>query len=518
MEQTDHAATTTTAPLGVSQDVLPDDHGMKTSSTGSHQNDKDVIAQLALLSPMEYDRVRTAQAKALGIQLKTLDDLVKAARHDEGVGSGRLPFSEVEPYPEPIDPALVLDELAEIIPRYVVMEKEQVIAAVLWIAMTWFIGVVKVAPLAIITAPEKACGKSQLIELFKLLVARPLSAANSTASFLFRAITAWSPTLLIDEADTFIRENEELKGIVNAGHTRASAYVGRTVAVGDGHEPQLFFVWGAKAFAGIALEKHLPDSTMSRGVVYQLRRKMKHESVSRLRYAEPGKFTLLASKLARFADDYSSQVQQARPVLPDELSDRAQDNWESLLAIAECAGPVWLQRATDAALIMSAPGEESVSTGNELLADIKDVFERVRVEKISSAELIEALCNIDDGGWATYNRGKALSPRQLAKQLAGYGIRSKTVRLGKFDTPKGYDAAQFADAFARYLSPSEKLPPRCNDAPEPSVGMAEDVADKAQQCSQESVTLDTLLPLDCCGVADVAANAGGAHGAPEEAF
>jgi putative DNA primase/helicase len=116
----------------------------------------------------------------------------------------------------------------------------------------------------------------------------------------------WGPTLLIDEADTFIRENRELKGIINAGHTRANAYVLRTV--GDNHEPKRFTVWGAKAMAGISLEKHLPDSTMSRAVVFNLRRKLPHESVTRLRHAKAGVFEHITSKLARFAGDHSQRV------------------------------------------------------------------------------------------------------------------------------------------------------------------------------------------------------------------
>jgi putative DNA primase/helicase len=37
---------------------------------------------------------------------------------------------------------------------------------------------------------------------------------------MFRAIAAWTPTLLIDEADSFARDNEELRGVLNSGHTR----------------------------------------------------------------------------------------------------------------------------------------------------------------------------------------------------------------------------------------------------------------------------------------------------------
>ena len=187
-----------------------------------------------------------------------------------------------------------------------------------------------------------------------------------------------APHAAVDEADTFIRESEELKGIINAGHTRHNAYVGRVVAVGDAFEPRLFIVWGAKAFAGIALERP-PDATLSRGILFVLRRKSPHEKVGRLRHADREIFVTLARKLARFAQDFSERIRQSRPALPDALSDRDQDNWEALFAIAEWAGPRWLGYAADAALKLSAETDGSTSRGNELLADIKVVFERKRL-------------------------------------------------------------------------------------------------------------------------------------------
>ena len=95
-------------------------------------------------------------------------------------------------------------------------------------------------------------------------------------------------------------------------------------------------------------------------------------------------------------------------------------------------------------------------TGNELLADIQLVFEKRRygdqyAEKISSADLIEELKKIEESPWATYNHGHPISPRQIANQLAIYNIKSKTVRVSKYETPKGYELSQFEDAFARYL-------------------------------------------------------------------
>jgi hypothetical protein len=358
---------------------------------------------------------------------------------------------KVVPCADPVDPANVLNEILAVIHRHVIIDPMQAVAVTLWIAMTWFMPCINVAPLLIITAPERACGKSQLLSIALRLVFRGLSAANTSAPFLFRALAAWAPTILIDEADTFIRENAEIKGMINAGHTRESAYVGRAVAKDGDFEPQMFSVWGAKVLAGIALEKHLSDATMSRGIIAGMRRKMPTETIERLRHADKADFDLLASQLARFTLDYSEQVSNARPNLPDALDDRAQDNWEPLLAIAACAGQEWADKAVAAALALSKSTDESVSPGNELLADIQEVFKGRRDFKISSADLIAALVADSEAPWATYNRGWPLTPRQLSKMLSAYNIKSKTVRRGPHDTPKGYGSDQFSDAFSRYL-------------------------------------------------------------------
>ncbi|HOY88062.1 MAG: DUF3631 domain-containing protein [Methylotenera sp.] len=444
------------------------------SDPATQPNESEVIAGLAALSPMDYDRARKEHARFLGIQVKTLDALVKAARSDVSSNEDSIPFAEVDSYDEPIVPAELLDEIVSGIRTYIVLDLDQAHAVALWIAFTWFIDDVDIAPLLLINAPEKACGKSQLLDFVNRLSYKPLSSSNCSTSALFRACELYGPTLFIDEADTFIRENNEIKGLVNAGHTRTNAFVIRVT--GENHEPKMFRVWGAKAFAGISLEKHLPDATMSRGIIIHLRRKLPHESVSRLRHADKDLFTTIASKLARFSEDYSQQVRSARTILPDALSDRDQDNWEPLLSIAYCAGEEWFKRAVAAAIKLSTSGEKSVSIANQLLIDIQQIFESKKVERISTANLIAALIDDQEMPWATYNRGKPLSPSQLAKQLRPYGISSKTVRFGHSNTLKGYDLSQFTDAFARYLATSE-LPLQGNNALEANNGEDSSVTD-----------------------------------------
>ena len=437
-------------------------------------------------------------------------------------GGSSLPFPNIAPHAEPVDIALLLNEISDTIRIYIILDKEQADAAALWIAHTYLLRCFDTSPIAIVNAPEKACAKTLFQYVVSLMVLRPLMAANASLSALFRSIEMWEPTVIIDEADTFLRDNIELQGMINAGYKRGGFVLRTEGSCGD-FEPKMFAVYSAKSIAGIALEKHLPDSTMSRGIIFNLRRKLPHEKVSRLRDAPPGLFSLISSKLLRFAADYAEQLRLARPVLPDELSDRAQDNWEPLLAIAGCAGDEWVARATSAALILSSSSEESVSPGNELLADIQDVFANKKVEKISSADLIEALCGIADGAWSTYSHGKQLTPRQLSKLLGTYKISPKTVRMKFGDTPKGYDLGQFRDVFARYLAPSE-LPQQRNVSPEAMPFMAPGVAldphtptvSAATPPLDVSATQKTLLPVPCGGVADVAANTEGAADMPQE--
>lgn len=417
--------------------------GMMNTISAEKESEQAAIKRLASLSPIDYDRARKKEAENLGISVSTLDKSVNAAKRNEIDDSG---FPNVEPWEYPINPDELLSDISKTVHRFIVCNKETADAVALWASMTWFMDAVQIAPLATITAPEKRCGKTQLLTILGKLSYRPLSASSISSASLYRCIEAWQPTLLLDETDAFMRENEELRGVINSGHSRDNAYVIRTV--GDDHTPKRFSTWGAKALSGIG---NLSDTLMDRAIILELRRKLSHENVDRLRYAEPDLFLTLTRKLSRFADDNREQVRQARPILPDALNDRAQDNWEPLLAIAECAGSEWLGRANQVALKLSA-SDKSSSVSNELLEDIQEIFETKRANKISTAELISALTEDTEKSWATYNRGRPLSPKQLANKLKDYGIQSKLIRNG-YDVYRGFELAQFEESFSRYLTP-----------------------------------------------------------------
>jgi len=424
----------------------------------SRENFEKIIKGLAKLSHGEYAERRGKLAERLGLTPSSLDSRVKYVRLIESGEDGSL-FPKVEFWPDPVNPEELLLEIGETILKFIVCEEETVMAATLWAAMTWFRDEINIAPLAVITAPEKRCGKSQLLTVLRKLCYRPIQASNFTPAVLFRTIDKWHPTLLIDEADTFIGNDVELRGLINAGHSRDSAFIMR--CVGDNHEPTRFDVWGAKAIAGIG---KLADTIMDRAIVLELRRKGTDEKVERLRYAPSGLFETLRKKLARFAMDCTTTVREARPDLPEELNDRAQDNWEPLLAIADLAGEEFGAWARECAVKLSARNDDVPSLGVELLTDIYEIFEAKEVERIFTDELIKALCEDNEKRWATYNglnhrsRDPRITPRDLARLLFEYGISSRNIRTGILTVKKGYLRSQFEDAFQRYV-PSFSRPP-----------------------------------------------------------
>nr|WP_279222708.1 DUF3631 domain-containing protein [Stutzerimonas kunmingensis] len=85
-----------------------------------------------------------------------------------------------------------------------------------------------------------------------------------------------------------------------------------------------------------------------------------------------------------------------------------------------------------------------------MLASIRDAFDNRRADRLSTADLLEALAEDEEAPWAAWNRGKPMTPHQLAKRLGDFGIKPATLRI-EYRTAKGYKREQFEESFARYL-------------------------------------------------------------------
>jgi putative DNA primase/helicase len=405
------------------------------------------IERLAKLKPVEYERERRAAGQRLGIRASILDRLVKAQRpDDDDRKQGRaITLPEPERWHTPVDGAALLDALAEAIGRHVVMPEHFCDVAALWIVHTYLLDCFMVSPRLAIRSPVKRCGKTTLLDVLARLVLRPLPTANVTPPAIFRVVQAYRPAVLVDEADTFLAGNDELRGVINSGHRRGGSVL-RTV--GDDHEPRAFSTYSACA---IALIGRLPDTLHDRAVVIDLKRRLQSERIEPFRPDRAGHLDVLARQTARWAQDHADRVAAADPIMPSGIYNRESDNWRGLLAIADVAGGQWPERGRKAAVQSRelAADDDRLAV---LLADLQAIFADEDTDKLPSANLVKALEKIEGRPWAEYGRtGKPLSQNQMARLLKPLGIIPDVIRVGG-ETPRGYRVEQFTEAFARYLS------------------------------------------------------------------
>jgi putative DNA primase/helicase len=372
----------------------------------------------------------------------------------------------VEPpaWEQPVDGAALLDAIVAELRRYLIMPEHAPEAVTLWILYAHALDAFQCSPILALLSPEKRCGKTTALSVIAKIVPKGVFASNTSPAAVYRIIEKWRPTLLVDEMDTFIEDNNELRGIINSGHHRSASFVMRVS--GDELEPKLYSTWAPKVVAMIG---KLPGTLSDRAIEVSLKRKRPDERVTRFRTVRPGDLPDLKRKAIRWsADNLISLRDGALEVsVPDGLNDRACDNWEPLLTIADRAGGEWPVRARKAALALSGNGAaDDPSLSVMLLSDIRAVFERRALERavqdqhwsrIPSKDLADALAAKEGRPWAEW-RGKPITPNALARQLKPFDIKPDKLRFGT-STANGYERSWFDDAFARYLpSPSDSPP------------------------------------------------------------
>ena len=400
---------------------------------------------LAAMPPLEYEHARAPSAERLGVRTKVLDAEVKKLRAPDTTqpGAGKsLDIEDVEPCSGSVNGVLLLEKIVSEIGRFVALPEGADVALALWAIHTFAFDYGECSPILALISPTPRCGKTTTLNLLARLVNRPLPAANISMASLFRTVEVCRPTLLIDEADTFMRDNLELRGVINSGHTRDSAYVIRTV--GDDHEPRQFSTWAPKAIASIS---KLPATITDRSIVVSLRRKLPSDRVTRM--TRQHQFHDLRAQIARWILDRADEIGAANPDIPQELNDRAADSWRPLLALADLAGGPWPELARRAARKLSGERCEE-ALGVLLLSDIRAIFDDQKIDRIPSKTLTEALAAIEGRPWAEYRNGKPITANQLARILGEFGISPGSTRSGD-EVFRGYVLDKCSEVFERYL-------------------------------------------------------------------
>jgi len=351
--------------------------------------------------------------------------------------------------------AAVLDELRSRLRRHLVLPAHGDVAIALWALGTHVFDAFGLFPRLLVTSPQKRCGKSTAMDLIARASARALPLSNVSAAALFREIEIHRPTVIIDEADTFLSRSEALRGIINSGHSREMAFVLRVD--GPQRTPVRFSTWAPVAIAMIGKP---PPTIVDRSIEVSLARRAQSEVVERIDREEAAAFfEEWRRKAEQWASGEIAPLRAMRPEAPDSLDDRAADNWRPLLAVAERCGGEWPQLVREAALALSQTRGEEEDDSVLLLADLREVFISRRgadfgpTDRLSTTKVLEALHEMEDRPWREIHRGRPLTPHGLARLLRPFRVFPTTFRpsLEEPALVKGYRLDSLREAFDRYL-------------------------------------------------------------------
>lgn len=384
----------------------------------------------------------------------------------------------------------LLDSIEAFMRRYVVMSDDAAAVLALFVLHSHAFEAAHATPYVVVLSPERRAGKTLLLEVVELLVARAWRVSSTSEAAMFRKIAADRPTLLLDEIDTIFTSNTEraegLRAILNAGNRPGSA-VARCVGKGSEQTVAEFEVFCPKLLAGIDTGR-LPDTIRDRAIELRMARKTDAERVEGFRHRQAAPIAgRLGDQAAAWARQHVEALCDAEPETPAALNDRAADAWEPLLAIADLAGGDWPGRARRAAVSLAgSDGTDEQAHGSRILGVLRD--EVLAGAATVSTEMLLGRLNADDelpyGAWRD---GRGIDARSVARLLRPYGLVSRSVRLPDGTTPKGYRRDQTAeDAFARYLPAQPRsaadpphVPPHATHPPQETPLHKRDVADVA---------------------------------------
>jgi hypothetical protein len=368
--------------------------------------------------------------------------------------NGRSPEAQVSS-----DKRLV-EEIRAFIRRYMVLSESQSLIVALWIIHTHLIEHVDQTPYLSITSPDTECGKSRLMEVLEVLVARAWLVINPSEAVAFRQIDAMVPTLLLDEVDTIFspqsaRFHEGLRAIIDAGHRRGTM-VPRATDFGRGVEH--FSPFCAKALAGIGT---LPDTISRRSIYIRLGRKKKDEQVEKFKRRDVLPVAnALRDQVAAWAAARGEAVGQSRPDMPHELSDRMEEGCESLIAIADLMGCGTVARTAIVEVLSGERLDAQDTMRVRLLRDLRRVFQQCEKRRgkpilgLHTQTLLNELHRIEEAPWSSHYYGRDLNANDLASLLKHYNVSSRSLKIAG-RVQRGYRRDALYSVFERYLADGE---------------------------------------------------------------
>jgi hypothetical protein len=332
-------------------------------------------------------------------------------------------------------------------------------------------------------------GKTRVLEVLAVLCPEPIFSTLVTSAGLFRSITTVRPVLLIDETGSlFVPAKErsekisDLLAFLNGGY-RDGATVRRCIP--PSQEVRPFPIFAPVAMVMLAGDR-LPHTLASRGPILVMQRKRPADRLPRFRMRDAlREFAELRAELAAWTHEHAGALRTASPAPLMENNDRIDEVTGPLLAAAEACGLDMPEVRKDLAACFEGRDEEGEELSILLLRDICTVFDLPpKPEKMLTVAIAEALCALEDRPWGTWWRSVLAEDnveKKMGRRLAALlklfrvlGVTSKNVVVGEVQG-KGYERADFEEAWARYCPP---VPP---SLPRSEVANVQNVQNQAEQ-------------------------------------
>jgi Protein of unknown function (DUF3631) len=342
--------------------------------------------------------------------------------------------------------------------KYLVLPKPVLLVTCTWVLASWLADEWDRFPHLGITSPDGRCAKTRFLELLELVCRKAEIVLSTSPASLFRGITADRPTLLLDEAQCLDRGGSESSQVLYelfCGSIGKTAFIKRCVP--PNWEPHRFPTYCPKVVAKVGpLRGLLAD----RCLPVRMRRKTEDEHTEPFRWkvveeearklhARLETWSVKVAPLVRMTYAYVTPL----PVANDRLAELLLPLQAVLAVLKDGAALKTLERYARG--LEEGRDEDSQSDGLRLLEACREVFgERFPdpspEDWLLTLDLICLLAGREEEPWATYSRGKTMTPKALADLLRPFGVRSRRDRT---QTGRGYLAADFEDAWRRYLRP-----------------------------------------------------------------
>jgi hypothetical protein len=396
-------------------------------------------------------------ARPLGVRVSALEEVTVTEVPQEK--RGRLEET-IEPWPEPVDGPKLLQEIYNQVQRFVIIENHEYVVFCLHSALAYSWELFSKLPILRLKSPTKRCGKSTGLDLIERLVLRPLLTVSVSPAGLFRIIETFHPYIMVDEADSFGAENDELRSIVNGGFERGRPAIRVNK---ETLKPEIFDTFGPKVLASIG---SLHETIEDRSIIINMKRKPPGAEVEELCDCDPDVFVVLRRKLQRWVNDNRDAIQATKLQRPKALLDRAWNKWRPLLTIAHVVGGVWPSECLKAALKMAGESDEERSIAVEVFIRIRALINEQKENNdliiakgeafLQSCDLLTHLNCDKEAPWADWGKGEktGISSHKLAKILKPFGIKSDQPQISNAHI-RGYWVKDFKEAFESYLPPEE---------------------------------------------------------------